>query len=637
MRGIPKKLKISYDAVSRWVSLTLPGGGGGGGGGPHASSPRESTGSFRVRAAERWTCRAHPPPSSPSPSSSSSSFSSSWGSCPPPSSAFELVILHTNDVHARVEETSVHAGRCGGGGGCFGGAARRAAAVRAARSAHAHVLLLDAGDQFQGTVWFSFYRGAEAAHFMNTLGYDAMALGNHEFDNGVGGLLSPFLERVRFPVLSANIRPDAALGAQWEAACPPHAVLRVGGERVGVVGYTSQETPTLSAPGPQLQFGEELAALQRQVDQLRADGVDKIIALGHSGFTVDQLIARRVRGVDVVVGGHSNTFLFNGPPPSLEAPAGPYPFMVTSEDGRRVPVVQAFAFGKYLGQLKVTFDDKGEVVEASGNPILLSDAIPQDPEVLAEVEQWKKSLSNYSAQVVGQTLVFLNGSAQECRFRECNLGNLICDAMVSNSLRSSGGQQWTHAAAAILNGGGIRGSVDELSRNGSVTLEELLAVLPFGGTFDLVTLTGATLKKAFEHSVRRYGQNTGEFLQVSGLRVELDLSRPPGRRLRTLMALCTRCRVPRLLPVRDQDPYRLLMPSYLVAGGDGFSMIPDEMLKHDSGDLDISVVSSYFSQRKKVYPSLEGRIRFFSSSSGPGGPQTAPFWVLVLVLVWVLV
>ncbi|XP_069028690.1 snake venom 5'-nucleotidase-like [Embiotoca jacksoni] len=545
------------------------------------------------------------------------------------SATWDLVLLHTNDVHARVEETSVHSGKCGGT--CFAGVARRATAVKRIRGSESNVLLLDAGDQFQGTVWFNLYKGAEAAHFMNLLRYDAMVFGNHEFDNGVDGLMKPFLEEIRCPVLSANIRPDKTLAATFGSMYLPYKIFTFGDQKVGVVGYTSRETPALSRPGPHLQFEDEVSALQLQVDKLQTLGIDKIVALGHSGFTVDREIAEKVRGVDVVIGGHTNTFLFTGLPPSSEVPAGPYPFMVKSEDGRQVPVVQAYAFGKYLGHLKVTFDAAGNVVKSTGNPILLDGSVSQDPEVLADVEDWKKSLANYSSQVVGRTLVFLNGTAEECRFRECNLGNLICDATVDNNIRFSDGVQWNHVSACIFNGGGVRTSIDEQTRNGSITMEDLIAVLPFGGTLDLVQLKGSTLRKAFEHSVRRYGQSTGEFLQVSGFQVEFDVSKPPGHRVRSLAILCTTCRVPHYKPVEDQTVYKVLLPSYLVNGGDGFSMIQNETLKHNSGDLDISVVSDYIAKRKKVYPSVEGRIKIYNSASGLQG-RTAP----LLLLFWSL-
>ncbi|XP_041832486.1 5'-nucleotidase [Melanotaenia boesemani] len=546
--------------------------------------------------------------------------------------AWDLVLLHTNDVHARVEETSVHCGKCGSGG-CFGGVARRATMINRIRSEGTNVLLLDAGDQFQGTVWFNFYKGAEAAHFMNKLHYDAMVFGNHEFDNGVDGLMKPFLEKVAFPILGANVKPDETLASTFGKTYLPYKIFTVDGEKVAVVGYTSRETPALSQPGPHVKFEEEVDALQLQVDKLKTLRINKIIALGHSGFTMDKEVAKKVRGIDVVIGGHTNTFLFTGPPPSIETPAGDYPFMVTSEEGQKVPVVQAYAFGKYLGKLTVTFDDDGNVVSATGNPILLNSSIPQDPDILADVEEWKKSLANYSAQVVGKTLVFLNGKSEDCRIHECNLGNLICDAMIDNSIRFSRDEQWNHVGACIMNGGGIRTSIDEQTRNGSITMEDLISVLPFGGTFDLVQVKGSTLKKAFEHSVKRYGQRSGEFLQVSGFRVEYDLTKPPGHRVKSLSTLCTKCRIPQYEPVQDETIYKVVLPSYLVTGGDGFSMFINETLKHDSGDLDISVVSNYIAQRQRVYPSVEGRIQIYNSACGLKGQATV---LLLLGLLWSL-
>ncbi|CAB1340385.1 unnamed protein product [Coregonus sp. 'balchen'] len=420
--------------------------------------------------------------------------------------AWELTLLHTNDVHARVEETSNSYGKCTKPP-CFAGVARRFTKIQEIRNREKNVMLLDAGDQFQGTVWFNVYKGAEAAYFMNKLGYDAMALGNHEFDNKVEGLIKPFLQEVKFTVLSANIKADDTLAPHISGLYFPYKIFDVGAQKVGVVGYTSKETPALSQTGPNLVFEDEIDALQPQVDKLITLGVNKIIALGHSGFVTDKEIARRVKGVDVVIGGHSNTFLYTGEKPSSEVPAGPYPLMVKSEDGRDVPVVQAFAFGKYLGYLKVTFDEAGNVVQSTGNPILLDSSVPR-------VQPGKPNLRRY----------------------------------------------------------------------GSITMEDLIAVLPFGGTYDLVQLKGSTLRKAFEHSVRRYGGNTGEFLQVSGFHVEYDMSRPPGERARSISVLCTNCRVPVYEPLDDSRLYKVVLPSYLVEGGDGFSMIKEEKLKHDSGE-----------------------------------------------------
>ncbi|KAL7381533.1 hypothetical protein ABVT39_007402 [Epinephelus coioides] len=532
------------------------------------------------------------------------------------SAAWDLVVLHTNDVHARVEETSEQSGKCSSSSGCFAGVARRATMIKRIRSNESNVLLLDAGDQFQGTIWFNHYKGAEAAYFMNKLKYDCMAFGNHEFDNGVEGLMKPFLEQINFTVLSANIKTDKTLASTFGSSYLPHKILTVGSEKVGVIGYTTQETPVVSTPGPHLKFEDEVTSVQLQVVELQKQGVNKIIALGHSGIDVDKEIAKKVSGVDLVIGGHSDTFLYTGSPPSTEVPAGPYPLMVQSDDRRQVPVVQAYAFGKYLGYLKVTFDNAGNVVNVTGNPILLDSSIPQDPEVLADVEEWKKGLANYSTQVVGNTLVFLNASREECRFGECNIGNLICDAMVDNNIRFSDSVQWNHVSASIFNAGGIRKSIDERTRNGSITMEDVIAVLPFGGTMDLLELKGSTLFKIFEHSLKRYGQSKGEFLQVSGIQFEFDPSKPEGNRVMSLSILCVQCRVPRYEPVQPETVYKVVMPSFIAQGGDRYSMIPDERLNHDTGNLDIAVLSEYIMKNQKLYTPLQGRIKVLNSTSG---------------------
>ncbi|XP_069707371.1 5'-nucleotidase [Phaenicophaeus curvirostris] len=532
--------------------------------------------------------------------------------CLCPALGLRLTLLHTNDVHGRVEAEGAGPRGCAGPG-CFGGAARRAARAAAARAALPNALLLDAGDQFQGTVWFSRFQGREAAHFMNLLRYDAMALGNHEFDKGVSGLLDPFLKNANFTVLSANIKPKTPLGNEMMKYVNPFKIVYFDSESVGIVGYTTKETSFLSQPGDDIIFEDEIEALQEKVDELTAMGVNKIIALGHSGFTVDKNIAKKVKGVDIVIGGHTNTFLYTGTPPSTEKPAGPYPFMVDSDDGRKVPVVQAYAYGKYLGYLNVTFDKKGNVVEAVGNPVLLDNSVPEDENIKEEVEKWRKNLGDYSKEI-GKTSVYLNGTSQACRFEECNMGNLLCDAVLYENIGRPDKKSWNHVSICILNGGGIRSPIDEQSTNGSITVEDLLSVLPFGGRFDLVRVKGSTLKEAFEHSVHRYGRGSGELLQVGGIRVVYDLSRAPGSRVVSLEVLCTACRVPTYVPLQMHEVYNVTLPSYMLFGGDGYHMLKDKNLGYTKGEPDIEVVSRYLQRMKRVYPAIEGRIKFSSGS-----------------------
>ena len=123
---------------------------------------------------------------------------------------------------------------------------------------------------------------------------------------------------------------------------------------------------------------DEIESVNKEAKKLKAEGVKIIIALGHSGFTIDQKIAREVPDIDVVVGGHSNTFLFTGSDyPSIEKPVGPYPTIVKQPNGKKVPVVQAYAYSKYLGYLNLTFNNNGDLISYEGKPILLSQDKPQ--------------------------------------------------------------------------------------------------------------------------------------------------------------------------------------------------------------------------------------------------------------------
>ncbi|XP_027500540.1 5'-nucleotidase isoform X3 [Corapipo altera] len=459
-----------------------------------------------------------------------------------------LTLLHTNDVHGRVEAQGAGPRRCAGDApGCFGGVARRAARVAAERAAHPNVLLLDAGDQYQGTVWFSRFKGREAVHFMNLLRYDAMALGNHEFDEGVSGLLDPLLKNANFTVLSGNIKGKTPLGNEMMKYVHPFKIVHFDSESVGIVGYTTQETSFLSQPGDDIIFEDEIEALQVQVNKLTAMGVNKIIALGHSGFTVDKNIAQKVKGVDVVIGGHTNTFLYT------------------------------------------------------------------DEHIKEEVEKWRENLGNYSKEI-GKTSVYLNGTSQACRFQECNMGNLLCDAVLYENVGRPDKKSWNHVSMCILNGGGIRSPIDEQSTNGSITVEDLLSVLPFGGRFDMVRVKGSTLKEAFEHSVHRYGRGSGELLQVGGIHVVYDLSRAPGSRVVSLEVLCTACRVPSYIPLHMDEIYNVTLPSYMLFGGDGYHMLKDKNMGYSKGEPDIEVVSRYLQRMERVYPAVEGRIKFSSGS-----------------------
>lgn len=199
-------------------------------------------------------------------------------------------------------------------------------------------------------------------------------MGNHEFDDGVDGLI-PFIQNASYPILTTNLdlseQPNLAATNLKNST-----ILEVGGKKIGVIGYLTSETKILSTTEKVI-FKDEVESIREEVKKLKEQGVDILIALGHSGFEVDKKIAREVEDIDLVIGGHTNTFLYRGKSPDVEVPEGFYPTEVVQKSGRKVYVVQAYAYTKYLGNFSVSFDISGEVTHIEGNPILVDSNVEQ--------------------------------------------------------------------------------------------------------------------------------------------------------------------------------------------------------------------------------------------------------------------
>ncbi|KAK7476208.1 hypothetical protein BaRGS_00032562 [Batillaria attramentaria] len=527
--------------------------------------------------------------------------------------SFNLTILHTNDVHSRYDQTNKYSGQCSDSdakeGKCFGGMARLYTKVQELRAANPNTVLVDAGDQYQGTIWFFTYGGNITAHFMNRIGYDVMALGNHEFDLGPEGV-RVLLNHVNFPVLSANTNASAT--PDIESMLKPSVVKDIDGQKVGFIGYTTVDTIEISKPGP-ISFTDEAAAIQREVNRLTAQGVNKIIAVGHAGYPHDIRVASEVTGLDVIVGGHTNTFLYNGTAPADEQPVAAYPTVVRHSDGSHVLVVQDYAFGKYLGFLQVEFDEQGQVAAWSGNPILLDNTTAQDPDIAADVDLWRTGVDAFVRENVGRTAVLLDGGKPSCRLAECNMGNLITDAALRQNLRHSDGLEWNHVALALINSGSIRSSLPK----GDISVADVLAVQPFQNIIDIVELNGSSILLVLEHSASRWDPDKkyGGFLQTSGILITYDMSKPIGQRVQKVKVRCADCEIPRFDDLELSKVYKVVMSNFIVNGGDGYDVIQENALRvHIIGDLDSDVLTEYIRSFSPIIHGLEGRIRFVNSS-----------------------
>lgn len=505
-----------------------------------------------------------------------------------------LTVLHTNDVHSRHEPTNRLGAACRAeeqqAGSCFGGSARLAAAIvaeRAAAEAEGRVVLtLDAGDQFMGSLFYTHWRGEAEREVMNAIGYDAMTIGNHEFDNGPP-VLARFAASLACPLLSANI--DATGEPALAPLIRPFTVVARGGARIGIVGLTTSDTPRISSPGPGLRFGEEVAALGTGVQAARASGAEVVIALTHVGLGLDRRLAAAVPGLSAVVGGHSHTLLSN----SADGAEGRYPLPVQGASGFAVPVAQAGANNRYLGRLDLDLDRSGRVLAASGDARELGFTDPRHPGVEALVARLAEPLAALRARVIGTLAEGVTNG--ECRRGECALGNLVAEAMLEAG-RTAG------ATIALQNGGGLRAGLP----SGPVTWGDVLAVLPFSNTLATLKLSGADVRAALENGLSGVEQGAGRFPQVAGLRFTWRPEAPAGQRL---VSVSVRMADGGYAPIEDQRLYTVVTNNFLRRGGDNYAVLRDRAVDpYDSGPNLEEVFEAWLARRSPVTPATDGRI-----------------------------
>ncbi|WP_105438021.1 5'-nucleotidase C-terminal domain-containing protein [Neorhizobium sp. T25_13] len=524
---------------------------------------------------------------------------------------FELNILHINDFHSRLESINATDSTCSaedeGKGVCFGGAARLLTAINQTRDAlkaqNKNVILLNGGDNFQGSLFYTTYKGAAEAEALNAMKFDAMTVGNHEFDDS-DDVLATFLDKIQFPVVTANVVPSAA--AKIGNRIKPSLVLTVGGQKIGIVGAVTNDTPEIANPGPNITIADDVAKITEAVQGLKAQGVDKIIALTHVGYPRDLALIAKIPDVDVVVGGHTHTLLSN----VAKGAEGPYPTWSDNPGGYKVPVVQAYQYSKYLGDIKIVFDDSGVVKSAQGEPILMDKSITPDPAFLARVAELKKPIEDMKKKIVGASDAVIDGDRRVCRAKECSMGNLVADAMLDRTK----GQGIT---IAIQNGGGLRASIDA----GEVTQGEVVSVLPFQNTLATFQLTGADVVKALENGVSQIDDGAGRFAQVAGLKYSFDKSKPAGSKVSDVQVK----EGDKFVPIDPAKTYGVVTNNFMRAGGDGYAIFKTGGKNaYDYGPDLADVTAEFVAARNPYKPYTDGRITDLTPASYTPPAKPAP-------------
>lgn len=516
-------------------------------------------------------------------------------------SEFSLSIMHTNDTHAHLDNV-----------------AKRVTAVKQVRAEKTNTLLLDAGDVFSGTLYFNEFQGMASLEFMNLMDYDAMTFGNHEFDLGSSAEghqgLADFVEAANFPFVSTNVDfstdetftglfSDRISSDQENGKIYNGIVKEIDGEKVGIFGLTTEDTVDLSSPGA-IDFEDYITEAEKAVKAFESQGVDKIIALTHIGFDDnpavdnDLILAAEVAGIDVIVGGHTHTKLDE-------------PVVVNEDENGRVKdptvVVQAYQYNNFLGSVDVEFNQKGVVVGHDGELISIADQVA-DPEATEVLMKYKSVVEKVSQDPTGATTVhaLLNprlsdegNDGTSVRNSETPLGNVITDGMLAKARKYN-----DDVVMAMQNGGGIRAGIDE----GPITVGEVITVLPFGNTLATMTLSGAELKEAFEHSLRSYPQENGGFLHVSGAKVKFDSSKPAGDRV---VSISYREGSGNYVEIQDDQIYPVATNAFTAKGGDGYDVFAkayEEGRVTDLGLSDWENFAEHLANLGTVDPEVEGRI-----------------------------
>jgi 2',3'-cyclic-nucleotide 2'-phosphodiesterase (5'-nucleotidase family) len=435
--------------------------------------------------------------------------------------------------------------------------------IQAERSKNpAGTLLLSAGDMFQGTPVSNLFKGRSVTDVMNYLKFDAMAIGNHEFDWGMD-VLQHLTASSRFPYLSANIKDERG---RYLPGVKPYIIVERKNVKIAVIGITTSEVPRITIPGrfKHMTVDRPEDILPRFIKKAKDEGAVIIIVLSHLGLDADKDLAQRIPGIHVIVGGHRHTVLET-------------PVVV----GNTI-IVQAGAYGLYLGVLKLKIDpDTGRIIghteEKELEKVMAGKDRPYDKEMARIIHAYYGRIQKEYSRVVGETSVALVRYHQ----RESNIGNFICDTM----------RKKTGTDIAFINSGAIRNNIPK----GRITLEQVFTLLPFDNILVTMKLTGKQILEILEQNAKlKHG-----ILQVSGMEISYDLSEPVSSRVREVH-----------IGRRSLDPkkmYTVTTIDFLAAGGDTFSPFKEgKNIMYGTALRDVFV--SYLEKHSPISPRIEGRI-----------------------------
>ncbi len=472
-----------------------------------------------------------------------------------------LTFLHVNDVY----EIAPVKGQ--------GGFGPLMTLLRQERERDGQAITTVGGDFLSPSLLSGTTQGQQMITLFNAIKVDAVTFGNHEFDFGPDALKQRMAESL-FPWIGTNV--FTADGSAF-ASTVPTWTKTVGDIKIGFLGLITPDTARLSSAGPSLSFPPVQDSAAKAVAALKAGGASVIVALTHLTIEEDRELASKVKGIDVILGGHDHD-------------------PISFYEGSTL-ILKAGHDAQYLGVVKLAVTTattaKGPVTTTLPTEWRFASTagVPPDAEVERVVEGYNQRLTSDLAAVIGTTTTELDSRKDAVRTREASMGNLIADAL----------RETLKADVAITNGGGIR--ADALHPAGStLTRKDIFAELPFGNVGVLVEMSGVDLLASLEHGVSKVEEKAGRFPQVSGLTMTYDPKAPAGRRV-----------IEATVGGKPLDPaatYRVATNDYMAKGGDGYAAFPRAKTLIDASGavLLATIVMNYVESKKSVAPAVEGRV-----------------------------
>lgn len=538
----------------------------------------------------------------------------------------EVNLLHLNDSHSHLDEESTKlmletsAGKREEIQVKNGGFARVAALMNTLANSEKNPIKIHSGDAITGDLYFTLKEGEADADLMNTVCFDTLTLGNHEFDNTDAGLQKfiGFLNdkgncKNKTQVLSANVEFGKTSPLYQTDLVKPYTIIEKEGQKIALIGLTiANKTKNASRPNQDTVFNDEIVTAQKYIDELKQQGINKIIVQSHLGYGLEKDLATKLSGVDVIVGGDSHTLLADAKLKNYGiSPEGDYPTVLKNKDGDQVCVVQAWQYAYVVGQLKVNFDANGKIEACAGKAnILIGDDFKRTAkEAVAlssnEISHLKQDIENSNSLRIVQpdttALSILDPykvaknllGKEKVAIANDNLCLRRVPGMTKDTSRSSlgdvcnkadfinqhggdvqqlvaeaflqQGKKYFNADISIQNGGGVRVDLPE----GDITVEKIYTVLPFKNTLVQLKATGQEIKAVLEDAIDAVASNnTGSYPYAGGLQWDVDLTKSKGLRVSNLQV---RNAQDQYQPLNLNQTYQVITINFLADGQDFYS------------------------------------------------------------------